>query len=202
MLSDGHALGRVAKQKQQPNRPNMSEKCPKMVSGLQKGPAERGHVKKRQKVSKSLSTLFDNFRAGQKKSKIVKKCQKVFRHFSTIFARHPFSGPFCNPLKWCSRAFCIRHSSDIFQPLVCEPPGLLQEAFGPFGPEVPPRVSPKTGARVSKAVSRGVSPEPFGPRLGSVQKASQECPRSVVKEREQRIQGETEENEKERKREK
>ena len=69
------------------------------ISGLQKGPAERGHVKKRQKASKSFSTLFDSFRAGQKTSKIVKKCQKVFRHFSTIFARHHFSGPFWGALK-------------------------------------------------------------------------------------------------------
>ena len=38
-----------------------------LISGLQKGPAEMGHVKKT--------------------SKIVKKCQKVFRHFSTIFAQ-------------------------------------------------------------------------------------------------------------------
>ena len=73
----------------------------------------------RQKLSKSFSTLFDNFRAGQKKSKIVKKRQKVFRqfsrtakktsklvnkrqkgfrHFSTIFARHHFSGPFWGAL--------------------------------------------------------------------------------------------------------
>ena len=37
------------------------------ISGLQKGPAARGHVKKT--------------------SKIVKKCQTVFRHFSTIFAQ-------------------------------------------------------------------------------------------------------------------
>ena len=37
------------------------------ISGLQKGLAERGHVKKT--------------------SKIVKKCQKVFRHFPTIFAQ-------------------------------------------------------------------------------------------------------------------
>ena len=73
---------------------------PAILSGLQKGPAERGHVKKRQKVSKSFSTLFDNFRAGQKTSKIVKKCQKVFRHFSTIFARHHFSGPFWGALKF------------------------------------------------------------------------------------------------------
>ena len=62
-------------------------------SRLPKGPAERGHVKKRQKVSKSFSTLFDNFRAGQKTSKIAKKRQKIFRHFSrgTIFPA-PFGG--------------------------------------------------------------------------------------------------------------
>ena len=37
------------------------------ISGSRKGPAERGHVKKRQKSSK--------------------KCQKYFRHFSTFFAQ-------------------------------------------------------------------------------------------------------------------
>ena len=70
-----------------------------LISGLQKGPAERGHVKKRQKSSKSVKKFFDtfdNFRAGQKTSKIVKKCQKVFdtfRQFSrgTIFPA-PFGG--------------------------------------------------------------------------------------------------------------
>ena len=78
----------------------------KMVFKLKSADCKRGrrkgatskNVKNRQKASKSFSTLFDNFRAGQKTSKIVKKYQKVFRHFSTIFARHLFSGPFCNPL--------------------------------------------------------------------------------------------------------
>ena len=60
--------------------------------GRRKGATSK-NVKNRQKVSKSFSTLFDNFRAGQKTSKIVKKCQKVFRHFSTIFARHLFIRP-------------------------------------------------------------------------------------------------------------
>ena len=77
----------------------------KMFSGLQKGPAARGHVKKRQKSSKSVKKFFDNFRAGQKTSKIVKKCQKYFRHFSTIFARHHFSGPFWGALKMCANCF-------------------------------------------------------------------------------------------------
>ena len=53
-----------------------------LISGLQKGPAERGHIKKRQKSSKSFSTLFDNFCAGQKSSKIVKKFFDTFRQFS------------------------------------------------------------------------------------------------------------------------
>ena len=63
------------------------------VSGLQKGPAESGHVKNRQKVSNTrhFSTIFAQ---GKKTSNIVKKCQKVFRHFSTNFARRHFSGPF------------------------------------------------------------------------------------------------------------
>ena len=74
--------------------------------GRRKGATSK-NVKNRQKVSKSFSTLFDNFRTGQKTSKIVKKCQKVFRHFSTIFARHLFSGPFCNPLICCKTSRCL-----------------------------------------------------------------------------------------------
>ena len=72
--------------------PRVSKRCPRhsRISGLQKGPAERGHVKKRQKVSKSFSTLFDHFRAGQKTSKIVKKIFDTFRQFSR---RAPFFRP-------------------------------------------------------------------------------------------------------------
>ena len=51
-------------------------------------------VNKCQQVPKHISTLFDNFRAGQTTSKIAKKCQKGFRHFWTTFARHQFFGPF------------------------------------------------------------------------------------------------------------
>ena len=54
------------------------------IGGPQKGPAERGHVKKRQKSSKIFSTLFDIFRVGQKTSKIV-KILKVSKIFSTLF---------------------------------------------------------------------------------------------------------------------
>ena len=70
------------------------ESLPPRVSGLQKGPAERGHIKKRQKSSKCVKNVFRHFsRRAKKTSKIVQKCQKVFRHFSTNFARHQFSGP-------------------------------------------------------------------------------------------------------------
>ena len=78
----------------QPPGPPTSVDCKR---GQRKGATSK-NVKNRQKVSKSFSTLLDNFRAGQKTSKIVKKCQKVFRHFSTIFARHHFSGPFWGAL--------------------------------------------------------------------------------------------------------
>ena len=57
-----------------------------------KGPAERGHVKKCQKVFRHLSTMFS------RRAKNVKNRQKVFRHFSTIFAQHHFSGPFWEAL--------------------------------------------------------------------------------------------------------
>ena len=71
------------------------------ASGLQKGLVERGHVKKRQKSSKSVKKFFDNFRAGQKRqksSKSVKKFFDTFRQFSrgTIFPA-PFGGLW---LKW------------------------------------------------------------------------------------------------------
>ena len=70
-----------------------------IVSGLQKGPAERAtskNVKNRQKASKSFSTLSDNFCAGQKRSKSSKSVKKffdTFRQFSrgTILSR-PLSG--------------------------------------------------------------------------------------------------------------
>ena len=73
-----------------------------LLNGPQKGPAERGHVKKSQKSSKSVKNIFRRFstffRAGQKKSKIVKKCQNSFRHVSTTFARHQFPAPFEGPV--------------------------------------------------------------------------------------------------------
>ena len=59
--------------------------CP-IVSGLQKGPAERGHVKKRQKSSKSVKKFFrhffDNF---SRRAKSVKNRQKASKSSSTLF---------------------------------------------------------------------------------------------------------------------
>ena len=72
--------------------------CQMFISRTQKGPAERGHVKNRQEVSKIYSsqtpTLFDIF---SRRAKIVKKCQK---YFSTTFARHQLSGPFLGGSKF------------------------------------------------------------------------------------------------------
>ena len=63
-----------------------------VISGLQKGPAERGHVKKRQKSSKSVKKFFDTFRQFSRRAKNVKNRQKASKSvstlFSTIFARH------------------------------------------------------------------------------------------------------------------
>ena len=53
-----------------------------IVSGLQKGPAERGHVKKRQKSSKSVK---DTFRHFSRRAKNVKNRQKASKSFSTLF---------------------------------------------------------------------------------------------------------------------
>ena len=57
----------------------------------------------------------------------------------------------------------------------CEPPGLLQESLGPFGPEVSPECP-----GVSQGECDGVSPGPFSPRAPewpkSVPRVSPECP--------------------------
>ena len=92
-----------------------------MSSGPQEGPGRRGHVKKRQKLSKCVKMCqkknFDTFRhfSGMAKcvSKIVKRCQTYFQHYLTIFAQHQFSGPLgggsdmsicpCSMLPSCAR---------------------------------------------------------------------------------------------------
>ena len=55
------------------------------ISRLQKGPAERGHVKKRQKSPKSVKKFFDTFRQFSCRAKNVKNRQKVPKSFSTLF---------------------------------------------------------------------------------------------------------------------
>ena len=96
------------------NSPSLSQNSASSAR-IAKGAGGKGrrakNVKNRQKVSKSFSTLFDNFRAGQKTSKIVKKRQKVFRHFSTIFARHRFTGPFWGALMLQNSASLAQNSA-------------------------------------------------------------------------------------------
>ena len=67
------------------------------ISGLQKGPAERGHVKKHQKSSKSVKKFFDTFRQFSRRAKNVKNRQKVSKSFSTLFDNFR-AAPFFRPL--------------------------------------------------------------------------------------------------------
>ena len=84
---------------QQKNGILRSESRDWKISGLQKGPAERGNGKNRQKSSKSFRHFSTIFAQGKKRQKSCQKvCQKYFRHFLTIFARHQFSGPFWGAL--------------------------------------------------------------------------------------------------------
>ena len=92
--------------------------CAQSFSGLQKGPAERGHVKKRQKSSKSVKKFFDTFRQFSRRAKNVKNRQKVSKGFSTIFAQHLFSGPFCNPLNLVTSLAVMVFSVPIFTNLL------------------------------------------------------------------------------------
>ena len=67
------------------------------LSGLQKGPAERGHVKKRQKSSKSVKKFFGTFRQFSRRAKNVKNRQKMSKSFSTLFDNFR-AAPFFRPL--------------------------------------------------------------------------------------------------------
>ena len=55
---------------------------------------ERGHVKERQKSSKSVKKKFDTFRRQFRAGQKHQSREKVSKYFPTIFARNHFSGPF------------------------------------------------------------------------------------------------------------
>ena len=68
------------------------------VSGPQKGPAERGHFKKRQKSSKSAKNIFDTFRHVSRRAKKVKNRQKMSKIFSSTFFDNFCAAPIFRPL--------------------------------------------------------------------------------------------------------
>ena len=82
---------------------------PTFVSGLQKGPAERGHVKKRQNSSKSVKKFFDTFRQFSRRAKNVKNRQKTSKSFSTLFDNFR-AAPFFRPLLGGSPTFVLQGS--------------------------------------------------------------------------------------------
>ena len=98
-----------------------------LISGLQKGPTESGHVKKREKSSKSVKEFFDNFRAGQKNVKNRQKTSKKFFDTFRQFSRGTF---FPAPLIWGALISALSVVAS------CDHRDLLQESLGPFGPEV------------------------------------------------------------------
>ena len=67
------------------------------LSGLQKGPAEKGHVKKRQKSPKSVKKFLTLFRQFSRRAKNVKNPQKASKSFSTHFNNFR-AAPFFRPL--------------------------------------------------------------------------------------------------------
>ena len=77
-----------------------------LAGGPQKGPAERGHVKKCQKSSKSFkifSTLFDHFSRRAKNIKIGKKVSKIFSTLFNHFRAAPVFRPLWGALIWYRR---------------------------------------------------------------------------------------------------
>ena len=108
--------------------------------GRRKGATSK-NVKNRQKVSKSFSTLFDNFRAGQKTSKIVKKCQKFFDTFQqflsgTFFpapfgAAPPFPGQFSSPKSPLSGTSDLLFLVETRQPCRGRVLGTVLDGFAP-----------------------------------------------------------------------
>ena len=81
------------------------------ISGLQKGPAERGHVKKRQKSSKTVKKFFDTFRPFSRRAKNVKNRQKVSKSFSTLFDNFR-AAPFFRPLLQSAETPSAEHYLD------------------------------------------------------------------------------------------
>ena len=69
----------------------------RLLSGPQKGPAERGHVKKRQKSSKSVKNILVASRHFSRRAKNVKKLSKSVKIFSTFFDNSR-AAPVCRPL--------------------------------------------------------------------------------------------------------
>ena len=72
--------------------PKKHSKNSDFVSGLQKGPAERGHVKK-----KIVKKFFVTFRQFSRRAKNVKNRQKASKSFSTPFDNFR-AAPFFRPL--------------------------------------------------------------------------------------------------------
>ena len=64
---------------------------------IAKGAGGKGHVKKRQKSSKSVKKFFDTFRQFSRRAKIVKNRQKVSKSFPTLFDNF-YAAPLCRPL--------------------------------------------------------------------------------------------------------
>ena len=69
------------------------------ISGLQKGPAERGNVKKRQKSPKSVKKFFDNFSRRAKNVKNRQKASKSVKKFFDNFCAAPFFRKIRAPIK-------------------------------------------------------------------------------------------------------
>ena len=123
----------------------------KLISGLQKGPAERGHVKKSQKSSKSVKKFFDTFRQFSRRAKNVKNRQKASKMFSTLFDNFR-AAPFFRPLLQSAELSVKCSATRVSR--AAPPPGALRGFGGPHYTRHPTRGS---GMGCDRALSGGCS---------------------------------------------
>ena len=106
-----------------------------VFSGLQQGPAERGHVKKRQKSSKSVKKFFDTFRQFSRRTKNVENRQKASKSFSTLFDNFraaPFFRPLLGGSDFCDlRLRCASRTPEIASHFSIAARGAEQEGRNP-----------------------------------------------------------------------
>ena len=147
------------------------------MSGLQKGPAERGHV---EKVSKSVKKFFDTFRQFSRTAKNRQKSSKSVEKFFDTFRQFSRGAKFFPPFLGASDLlqFLARRAGRLLYHWSGTSPPLTEVSLGPFGPELPkksrkclhgpPALEPQKVSKRSRGTVRRDSLDTFRRLSGEV----------------------------------